>query len=70
MSKVLMRVGILLGLVALSTFVIISGCSSQKPTGSFSGTSSDLTKIILAIAPYLAVIDVSELISPIRTDTI
>jgi len=70
MSKRLMSIGLLLGLVALSAFVVISGCSSQKPTGPLSETSPDLTKIIPAIAPSLEVLDVSELITPDITDTI
>lgn len=70
MSKRLMSVSLLLGMVAISAFVIISGCSSQNPTGPISGAPSDLTKITPAIAPSLAVIDISELISPAHTDTI
>jgi hypothetical protein len=67
MTRRLIGISLASSLALLAAVVIISGCSSNTPTSPSANTPSDLTKLIpISLEP----IQVTKIISPIKTDSI
>jgi len=67
MNKRLMSISLLLGVVFMSAFIVISGCSKQNPTAPTAELPQSADRLIPAT---LDILEVEELISPAISDTI